>query len=190
MRPTDAPRRVDHEHAALLPGIPLDRSLAMTLPKGAESAAEASHAQALAEATPQAESPERLPLRIDCDAGLGTVLPEESSGHVRRAAPDEEDIRSERGKRVVVRADLRYLLAAEQSAEVAKKHEHQRAIAPPIREPEALTSWIREREVGGCELQRFDVHRILRSDLPYILDRARRGGAARIHESTHRSHVL
>ena len=87
-----------------------------------------------------------LPLFIDQQWEFDARLFAESSSVVRIAQADSGQFRAFRLERGFVVAQLRDMLAAEDSAVVAKKNDHSRLQLPQRSEPYAGTIGIRQRD--------------------------------------------
>ena len=116
---------------------------------------------------PCASMQEREPAERDDGSGVcsvGVVVDEdqerrvgltyERGGVADVAGSDGNDLCAGRGDLVVVVAQLRDMLAAVESAEVAQEHEHCRRLVPDIAEPVRRTVRVGERDVG----ERGQVH--------------------------------
>ena len=127
------------EHPPLLPRIAYRRPLALPFPDGAQPAQDDAGTERAAQAALQAGGGVRPQLWIDVERTFHMLAVAEIAGMLRPAVADDDQLGStpaDLRKRV---AQLRNLLAAEDSAKVADEGEHDRLLAPEITEAHGLS---------------------------------------------------
>ena len=129
------PVRPDHEDAAELPGVSLDRALARAGAQCAERVPRQARRQDLDATAPQPGRAIGAQLGIHEQRAVELEVLAKGCGKVRRPVSDDDQLGSASANLVDPVAQLRDLLAAEQSAEVADEDEHDRSLPPERAEP-------------------------------------------------------
>jgi len=154
-----APGR-DDEDTAELPGIALHGRLPGAAAKRTIGIAEETRRGDPGSAPSKACGSIGHQLRIDEQRGLESELLTEVLGEARVAVADDHDLDPPFAPLLDRVAQLRDLLTAEESAEVAQEDQHHRAILPIISQPDALLGSALD-QLDRCESRRSTQGRVL-----------------------------
>jgi hypothetical protein len=136
--------RTEHEASAQLEGVLSESMLAVAGVAGARPGPEVGSVEEMRDrGTPQASSPVRDARLVDEKRKIDARLLLEGARVVAIAEADGGEPRARRAERPLVRAQLRGVLAAEDSAVVAKKHDHRRPRLPHRAEPDPVARDVR-----------------------------------------------
>jgi hypothetical protein len=136
--------RPDHDDAAELPYVALNASLARAAAQRAQGVERQARGEGLHPASPQTGGPIRTKLGIDEQGRVEAVVLSEGLGEVHRPVSHHDQLGSVRSNLVHAFAQLRDLLAAEESAEVTDEDENHRSLLPQRPEAHLLAAPVRE----------------------------------------------
>jgi hypothetical protein len=137
-----------HEHAPQLPGVSLDTALAETRAQCPRGIPRESGRQEFDATAPQPRSAIGAELRIHQERAIQRMILSKSCGKPGCSVSYDDELGSPSAYGIDPVAQLRDLLAAEQSAEVADEHQHDGAFFPVRAEPPGFAAPVRKLDVG------------------------------------------